>query len=428
MPIRSPRPARSDATPSADATVVPPTGTGVVTTSDPDEEVRAVVRGVVDAMRTGVPLERMAILFAGEDPYARLVHEQLELAGIAHNGVSVRALDDSVFGGALLRLLALPDDGFRRDSLFALLAAVPLLDGDGRPAPGARWERVSRRARVVGGLDQWHLLLDAYSAEIATDEYRTWERDDVARLRAFVDALAGDLDATRVPKSWSAKVGWVHRLIRRWIGDDRRRATWPAFEQEAARRVEAALDRLAGLDAVEAAPTLDVFRRTLELELAAARERVGRLGQGVLVGSVGFALGADLDRLFVCGLAEGVFPSPPRDDPLLSDLERGVLAGELPLRADRTAANHRALLAALAVTTGDRVLAFPRGDLRRSTEHVPSRYLLDTVEALSGARELDTRARRGAPRSLRSVTASRARRSPPPRTSTTSGPCSPANR
>ena len=104
------------------------------------------MRGVVDAMRDGVPLERMAILFAGEDPYPRLVHEQLELAGIAHNGVSVRALDNSVFGGALLRLLALPDDGFRRDSLFALLAAVPFLDGQGRPAPGVRWERVSRRA------------------------------------------------------------------------------------------------------------------------------------------------------------------------------------------------------------------------------------------------------------------------------------------
>ena len=61
----------------------------------------------------------------------------------------------------------------------------------------------------------------------------------------------------------------------------------------------------------------------------------------------------------------------PRDDPLLGDPERGVLGGELPLRADRTAANHRALLAALAATTGDRVLGFPRGDLRRSTEHVP---------------------------------------------------------
>ncbi len=158
------------------------------------------------------------------------------------------------------------------------------------------------------------------------------------------------------------------------------------FEQEAARRVESALDRLAGLDTVEDAPTLDVFRRTFELELAAARDHVGRLGEGLLVGSVGFALGVDLERVFVCGLAEGVFPAPPRDDPLLADAERSVLNGELPLRAERVDDDHRALLAALASTAGERVLCFPRGDLRRSTERVPSRFLIDTVEVLTGTR------------------------------------------
>src|SRR5262249_12574653 len=41
-------------------------------------------------------------------------------------------------------------------------------------------------------------------------------------------------------------------------------------------------------------------------------------------------------------------------------------------------------------TAGDRTLCFPRGDLRRNTEHVPSRFLLDTIEALTGRREIDT--------------------------------------
>ena len=244
----------------------------------------------------------------------------------------------------------------------------------------------------MGGLEQWHVLLDAYAAELGERDWDARERARVGQLRAFVDALADDLDPTRVPASWSGKARWAHQLIRRWIGDERRRESWPGFEQEAARRVEGALDRLAGLDAVEAAPTMAVFRRTLELELAAARERIGRLGEGVLVGPVGFALGADLDRVFVCGLAEGVFPAAPGDDPLLSDNERAALRGVLALRADRMEADHRALLAALAATDGDRVLCFPRGDLRRSTEHVPSRFLLDTVQALSGVRSLDARA------------------------------------
>ncbi len=183
---------------------------------------------------------------------------------------------------------------------------------------------------------------------------------------------------------------WAHGLVARWIGPESTRAGWSAFEQEAARRVEAAVDRLGGLDAVESSPTLEVFRRSLALELDAARDRVGRLGEGVLVGSATLTLGVELDRLWVCGLAEGVFPAPPADDPVLADADRQALAGELALRRDRIHDDHRALLAALASTAGERTLCFPRGDLRRNAGHVPSRFLLDTVEALTGRPVVDT--------------------------------------
>ena len=56
--------------------------TRIVTASDCDEEVRAAVRAVVDAARAGTPLDRMAILHASPEPYARLAHEQLTAAGI----------------------------------------------------------------------------------------------------------------------------------------------------------------------------------------------------------------------------------------------------------------------------------------------------------------------------------------------------------
>lgn len=368
--------------------ITPPVGSAVWSFSDPDDEVRAVVRGVVDALRDGVPLERIGICYSAADPYARLLEEHLGHAGIAHNGSSVRSLSDTVLGRALQRLLALPDHDFRRDDVFALLAGAPLLDGKGRPADTATWERISRAAGVVGGAGEWRTRLDRYAAELSDADHDVRERERVARLREFVEGLVADLAPDRVPARWSEKVRWAHALVRRWVGDERRRTGWPPFEQEAARRVEAALDRLAGLDAVEQEPSLDVFRRTLELELDAVPLRVGRLGEGVFVGPVALALGAEFERLFVCGLADGWFPASVRDDPLLGDVERAAVAGELPLRADRADDDHRALLAALASTSGERVLCLPRGSLRRSTEHVPSRFLLDTVEALTGRREL----------------------------------------
>jgi ATP-dependent helicase/nuclease subunit B len=372
--------------------VTPAHGTVVCTMSDADDEVLAVVRGIVDAMREGVPLERMAVLIGNTEPYARLLHEHLALAGIAHNGVSVRTLADSVLGRSLLRMLALPDDNFRREDVFALLASVPVLDGHGRSAPAVEWERASRDAGVVGGVAEWSARLEHYARGLEgtgdeEGERRAKYRRDRARaLARFVEELAADLD--RPPSTWSTLAEWAHGLIRRWVGGEQQRAHWTPFEQEAARRVESAVDRLGGLDEVEAGPTLEVFRRSLALELDAARDQVGRLGEGVFVGSGALALGVEFDRMWVCGLAEGVFPSPRRDDPLLADADREALGGEMPKRSDRLGDDQRALLAALASTSGARVMCFPRGDLRRSTEHVPSRFLLDTVEVLSGTRPL----------------------------------------
>src|SRR5207237_1784365 len=59
------------------ADLVGPDRTRIVTASDSDDEVRAAVRAVIDASRGGTPFDRIAILHASPDPYARLVHEQL---------------------------------------------------------------------------------------------------------------------------------------------------------------------------------------------------------------------------------------------------------------------------------------------------------------------------------------------------------------
>jgi RecB family exonuclease len=77
----------------------------------------------------------------------------------------------------------------------------------------------------------------------------------------------------------------------------------------------------------------------------------------------------------VCGLAEGLFPTRVHDDSLLPDADRRATDGALTLRAARVDDDHRRLLAALASASRERVLLFPRGDLRRTTERVPSRFL-----------------------------------------------------
>jgi RecB family exonuclease len=213
-------------------------------------------------------------------------------------------------------------------------------------------------------------------------------REQAARARAlrrFVLQLIDDLaEAAGTPRPWSEHAAWAERWLLDLLGPVSRRVGWPDAEHKAAERVEVALRRLAALDDVEGPVALEVFARTLAVELEADLGRVGRFGEGVLVGSVEMGIGLDLDLLVVLGLAEGSFPATVRDDSLLPDRERLAADGELELRAARVERQHRHLLGSLA-GAARQLLCVPRGDLRRSAERVPSRWVLDLAAALAGS-------------------------------------------
>ncbi|HEX6235818.1 MAG TPA: PD-(D/E)XK nuclease family protein [Acidimicrobiales bacterium] len=384
------------------------TRTRVITTSDADDEVRAAVQAVVDAARAGTPLERIAVLHPTPRPYGRALHEQLAAAGIATNGTAVRPLGGSLLGRTLLDLLALADHGFRRADVMGLLARSSIRGADGRRAPTAAWERLSRQAGVVSGRDQWSRLLARLADELAErakevddqgvdphDELGTDRRREHVEILRHREQQAQDLraavlglvdDITPVMdgrRPWSEHVAWVRRLAGRLLGGEHVRAWWPLDERRAAEKVEGALDRLADLDAIDHSCPLAVFRRTLALELDADLGRVGRFGDGVLVAPLSFAVGLDLDLVVILGMAEGSLPATLHDDSLLPDRERERLGGELPLRREHVGRQHRRMLAALS--SADRqLLSAPRGDLRASNERVASRWLVDVARALDG--------------------------------------------
>ncbi|MFA9446568.1 PD-(D/E)XK nuclease family protein [Egicoccus sp. AB-alg6-2] len=381
-------------------TVTVPVGTEVISVSDADEEARTAVAAVVDAARSGVPLERIAILYPADRPYARLVAEHLEAAHIPSFGRAIRPLSDRLLGRWLLDVLDLDARGWRREDVFAVLAGAPVRRGDGRRVRVGWWERISREAGVVRGRRQWHDHLthlaavrradaDTIEADPDADQDRLVERlrreaDDADALRDFVAGLGDALDTGAALERWAALRDWANGLIETYLGGERAWQQWPDAERDAADATAAAIDRLGGLDAVDADADLAVFRRTLELELDADLGKSGRFGQGVLVGPLTSALGVDLDVVVVLGMAEGVTPSRPREDSLLPDRERERTDEQLPRRVEHVDVEHRHLLVALAHAGARRLLVAPRGDLRRSAELVPSRWLLDTVGVLRG--------------------------------------------
>ncbi|QZT60293.1 PD-(D/E)XK nuclease family protein [Mycolicibacterium austroafricanum] len=390
--------ARAGITEPETETIEPPCATEILSATDPDDEVRAAVRLVTQWTHEGVRLGRIAVLYGNADPYTRLVHQQLTAAGIPVNGTPVRALGDMLLGRTLRALLALPDRDFRRQDVLGVLTNAPLLDRD-EHIPSRAWERLSRKAGVVSG-DDWPkrlaLFVEQQRAGVEGEEselrieQRHRDADRAEALAMIVDGLRQQLALGEQAQSWAALTGWAHGLIDTYLGDDRRRVRWPEEEQEAAHRVEEALDALAGLDALGGPPpTLEIFRRALDSELDTELRRVGRSGEAVLVGHVSIASGLVLDRLVMLGMAESRFPPRRLEDSLLSDAEREAAGGHLRLRAHRIHDDHRHLLAAIAAAD-EAVLCWPRGDLRRSTDQPASRWLLSDAARLAGIPDIRT--------------------------------------
>ncbi len=375
-----------------------PTGTRIISVSDPDEEARAVVREIAALAESGTRLDRIGVFWPTPTPYAATVHQQLESAGIPHNGPSQRRLADGVAGRTLLAALALASDGWGRAAVMALVAGGPIRH-DGHVVSATRWERLSRKAGIVAGRDAWSTKLTDFAAstrqrgqvreaagDLSDAALAAIERDatEAESLCAFVNSLGELVDEITTSAGWSAKGAAAQQLITALLGPEHRRMSSPDAERDAAERVDDALSRLNLLDELDPNPTPHLFEQVVATELDASTGRIGRFGEGVICSSLAMAAGLDLDAVFVLGMAEGTCPAPRRDHPLLPDEDcRRAAAGELVDRAGRQHDQHRAFLAALAAGRYHRVLLHPRGDLRSRRTRLPSRWLLDTASALS---------------------------------------------
>lgn len=377
---------------AADDRLPPAPAPALLAAPDPEDEARAVVRRLLARAEAGTALGRMAILFPVGEPYARLVPELLDGAGVPWNGPSPTRLADTIVGRILTGVVDLVDADFARDAVAAWLAAGPVLDG-GRRVPAARWDLVSRAAGVVTGADQWAARLEHYARELdaelaaTDDDAADWhvgrlerDRDQARRLLAFVDDLVARARPPE-PPGWAALAGWARDLLAHFLGGEGRRGDWPDPELEAARRIDDALGELATLDELGNPAGIARFRAALDAALDAPGAHVGRFGTGVFVGPLHAAYAADFDVVAVLGGAEGTLPPHGREDPFLSDADRA--AAGLVTTSARRGEQRRDYVAALAGAEAA-LVSFPRADPRAQQSRLPARWLLDVASGHAG--------------------------------------------
>ncbi len=380
---------------------VSPAELACVSAPDPAEETRAVVRRVAADLEAEIPLWRIAVLWTQDDTYGPLVREALDAAGLPWHTTLGRPLSASGAARSLLGLLGLRDRRFARDAVLEWLAGRPPADpGDpDDPLPNvplSAWDRLTRRAQVLEGPHQWAQRLET----LARRAERDWERQqarasvtaceeqsppppppEAGYARAIGGAI-GQLERDLRPPAdgagWDEFAEWATRLRERYVHDA---DSLPAGEREACFAVDSTIADLANARSLESATTLQVFRNTLAAALEARRPKEGRAGVGVLVGTLGTAYGNQLDRVYVLGMAEGLFPARPAADPLTAS-DGG--ADPFGRRERQREGDRRAMLGSLAAADGGRVtLSFPRSDGASQALH-PSRWLLERMSQRAG--------------------------------------------
>jgi ATP-dependent helicase/nuclease subunit B len=356
---------------------------------DAGEEVRAAVRMVLADLENGVPLHRTALVYRHPEPYQQLVKETLKAAGLEPVVLGGRPISESFAGRGLLGLLHLQGRFFARGAVLNWLSSLP----HGGEGPSlAQWDRISRKAGVVRGVDQWRdRLRRKLEEDRATIEKLEKEDDESTEpRRSFLrsEAAATEQMAARIEEmdrrtwapqvqDWTTLVRWALDLQDRYL----KPKGWDKAQLEAADLVA---ETIAGLDA--AAPldgeiTVERFVETLEDALASRKRPDGRLGQGVVTGSISSIAGMTFDHVYLLGMSERAYPARPAVDPIFPDD-----TGADPLgRADRRlAAEWMSYLAALSAG-GSAVLCYPTHDTEQRDAY-PARWLLDAATELAGRR------------------------------------------
>ncbi|MDE0802657.1 MAG: PD-(D/E)XK nuclease family protein [Acidimicrobiales bacterium] len=385
------------AMPGDDARPDPVAPTKVVSANDVDDEIRAAVRELLRTVDDDSPLHTTGLIHPAGAPYARAVTDILRSAGIPFSGPSTESLGHTAPGRVVISLLDVGFHGYSRQSVVDLWSSGVVVGDDGAVVRSVALDHRSRRLGVIGGRQDWvervanrRTWLAAHPVDAADDTERGARRRDgrdrelveLAQIDVAIETTSRLLDA--FPDTWAGLAAWCNAVLDDLCGPSTRRTEWPAHELDADLAIRTAMGRLAALDEVDPTPSRAVMLDTVLATLEVPAPRRGGSGAGLLVSTLDQPPVVPLTAVAIVGLAEGHLPRVGRDDVLLSDSLRRAVG--LPVADDQTLDQRRALATSLAAAAEHRILTYARCDQRSGRRQVPSRWLVDAIEAMSGDR------------------------------------------
>lgn len=339
-----------------------------------------IARRILALASRGVRFDSVAVLLRSPERHQPLVSEAFARAGIpAFFSQGSRRPDPA--GRALLALLRCKEEGLSASRFAEYLSLGQAPSADGEIHVPAAWERTLVDAAVVGGRERWERrlngLLEQWSlqyehAQVGSE--RDWLSRDIDRLqslRGFALPIIQVLDELPSTGPWRVWLDAIAALVSSTLES-------PQSVQEVIEELRP-LGEIGPVSLSEVLLTLAPALSTRRTE--PADSRYGR----VFVGSIEEARGMSFDAVFVPGLNEGVFPRPPREDPLLLDGQRETLG--MPGSEDDADLLRAAVAAAGVQFSG----SWSRLDLATGRERVPSFYAFELLAA-SGRGDIDVKA------------------------------------
>ena len=362
----------------------------IVAAPDPEEEVRTVIRSIVAG---DAPFHRTAVIYRQDNPYATLLRQELDAAGIPYSGTEYRSLANSPSGLLLLGLVDLAvsvdgEDAIDRERLIELMTSTAMSDSSqnvggnhtGRVVPASQWAAMSREARADGPLQQWRRRLQAY---VDHQEAISLDRDGTlpGRLRVLrreVDALLHFLDELGQALeelgsgTWRA-AGTQLKTLLEVYGEDT-----VAESPDDRQRIEELLDSLSSLDDWGEELIAGALREVIHEGLQSPVSDRGRpVGAGVYLGPPAGVVGAKYGTLYVLGMVEKQFPPRPGTNPWI---------GASSTSAQRESALERYDFLGAMASAEKAVLCWPAATADRAAAY-PSRWIIEAANLLNAGTE-----------------------------------------
>ena len=369
----------------------------ILSTPEPDEEVRAVVRRILDSVQGGTPIHQIALFYSSTNPYKQLIHDQLTGAEIPFNGAVQNSLAQVNIGKFVLGLFDFVSNDFHirrfadwivasnlrpriQESTSMQVSAFAIA----KQLTMAEFEPGSDVKSTLENIQSW--LARKCSSSRAMANISQDDQITLSLAHLLVKQLTYSFGELTQASTWNELSSFLIRIIDYFFPDD-------VILEERVKlqigRVIDAIDELSSNDQSGINLDLVMAGAILNCNLESAKERHGLLGSGITVGPLGMVDEVHWEETFLLGCTDGWLPFRERGTPLFQE-ESDVLAKFEISSPNAEIFNQWKSLHLLLANSNKCTLSFPRSKQLDASISYPSLWLAELADTVSATNQTMT--------------------------------------